>query len=270
MAKQSRTAAKTARRPAGRPTRARAQDRPDPALVEDLVTANHILFRLGVVDAFGHPSVRDPARPDRFLLARNMAPGSVTAADIMTFDLGGNALGGDERAPYLERFIHGEIYRARPDVMAVVHSHSPAVIPFAAAKKLRLRPIFHMAGFLGAGVPVFEIRCVAGDASDLLIRNCELGAALAKDLGAGSVVLMRGHGSTAVGASIQQAVYRAVYTEVNARLQSEAMRLDEVEFLTEGEAASAAATNQGQLPRAWNFWKQQVAPALPPARSRGR
>ena len=244
-----------------------------PALVDELVDANHILFHQGVVDGFGHVSARDPRRSDRFLLARSMAPALVGAADIMRFDLDGNAAR-DDRAAYLERFIHAEIYRARPDAMAVVHSHSPCVIPFGVAKGMPLRAICHMSGFLGAATPVFEIRSAAGPASDLLIRSRALGAALADSLGASAVVLMRGHGSTAVGASLRQAVFRAVYTEVNARLQAEALRLGPVTYLTDEEAALASAANDGQINRAWELWKilagQPARRAATKSRSRPR
>jgi HCOMODA/2-hydroxy-3-carboxy-muconic semialdehyde decarboxylase len=224
------------------------------AAIRDVVDANHILFDQRVVDGFGHVSMRHPLRPDRFLLARSMAPALVTADDILAFDLDGAAVETDHPAVYLERFIHGEIYRARPDVMAVVHSHSPAVVPFSVASGTRLKPVCHMCGFLGAATPVFEIRDVAGRASDLLIRDARLGAALAQSLGQGAVVLMRGHGSTVVGGSLRQAVFRAIYTEVGARLQAEAMRLGPVTYLTDEEAAAAAAANDTQIERAWLLW----------------
>ena len=230
--------------------------RPDTARVARLALANRILYDQGVVDAFGHVSVRHDASRDHFLLARNMAPALVTPDDILTFDLDGNALDGAGRRVYLERFIHGEIYRARPDVEAIVHSHSPSVIPFAATRT-PLRPIFHMSGFLGSGSTLFEIRAVAGD-TDLLIRDAALGRALAAALGPHSLVLMRGHGSTVVGASLEQAVYRAIYAETNARLQSQALALGEVTFLNEREAALAAATNDGQLARAWELWERRI------------
>ena len=129
----------------------------EPELIDDLVAANRILSDQGVVDGFGHVSARHPGDPTRFLLARSMAPGLVTAEDIMEFDLDGNALDPRGRALYVERFIHSEIYKAHPEVNAIVHSHSPSVIPFGATK-VPLRPIYHMSSFLGAGVPIFEIR----------------------------------------------------------------------------------------------------------------
>jgi ribulose-5-phosphate 4-epimerase/fuculose-1-phosphate aldolase len=228
----------------------------DPQLLEDLVHANHILFNEGVVDAFGHVSVRHDKRPDRFLLARNMAPALVRADDIQEFDLDSNVTTDDTRRVYLERFIHGEIYRARPDVAAVVHSHSPAVVPFSAVEDTKFRPIAHMCGFLGDGAARFEIRDFAGDATDLLVRSGALGVALAKTLGSGNVVLMRGHGSTVVGPTLKHAVYRAIYTEVNARLLTDALRLGAVEYLSAGEALATMKTNEGQLERPWALWKQ--------------
>ena len=225
-------------------------------LIDKVVVANRILYQQGVVDGFGHVSARHDRSPDHFLLARNMAPGLVRRDDILTFDLDGAAVDADGRRVYLERFIHGEIYRARPDVQAIVHSHSPSVIPFGVTRQ-SLRPIFHMSGFLGEGAALFEIREVAGD-TDMLISDRRLGAALAATLGARSTVLMRGHGSTVVGTSIEQAVYRAIYAEVNAKLQLQAVTLGEVTYLNEREAAKAAAINDTQLARTWELWLHQV------------
>ena len=225
-------------------------------LIDKVVVANRILYQQGVVDGFGHASARHDQSPDHFLLARNMAPGLVRRDDILTFDLDGAAVDADGRRVYLERFIHGEIYRARPDVQAIVHSHSPSVIPFGVTRQ-SLRPIFHMSGFLGEGAALFEIREVAGD-TDMLISDRRLGAALAATLGARSTVLMRGHGSTVVGTSVEQAVYRAIYAEVNAKLQLQAVTLGEVTYLNEREAAKAAAINDTQLARTWELWLNQV------------
>jgi HCOMODA/2-hydroxy-3-carboxy-muconic semialdehyde decarboxylase len=227
-------------------------------VLEDIVTGSRILADLGIVDGFGHVSARHDKQPDRFLLARNMAPGLVTEGDIVTFDLDGRALDANGRAVYLERFIHAEIYRARPDVMAVVHSHSLAVVPFSIVKGVPFRAVCHMGGFIGICAPVFEIRDIAGEASDLLIRNGELGAGVARALGDGNVVLMRGHGSTVVGDRLKQAVFRAVYTENNARLQAEAMRLGPIEPLTAGEAETTARVIDTQVDRAWDLWKMQA------------
>jgi HCOMODA/2-hydroxy-3-carboxy-muconic semialdehyde decarboxylase len=212
-----------------------------------------------VVDAFGHVSVRHPQQADRFLLARNMAPGTVTNQDILQYELDGTPLDAGDRRVYLERFIHGSIYRARPDVMAVVHSHSPAVVPFSVSRKTRLRPVCHMSGFLGAGAPLFEIRDTAGDGSDLLIRDDGLGRALATSLAGANFVLMRGHGSTTVAPSLKLVVYRAVYAEINARLQLQALQLGDPEYLTSKEAEAAAASTEGQVERPWALWQSDAA-----------
>jgi len=235
---------------------------PDPALVEDLVAANRILYDQGVVDGFGHVSFRHDKDPNRFLLARSMAPGLVTANDIMEFDMDGNALDLRGRAVYLERFIHSEIYKARPEVKAIVHSHSPSIIPFGATG-VPLKPIYHMSAFLGAGVPIFEIRDTGGPATDMLVRNGALGGALARTLGASSVLLMRGHGDVVIGDSIKQVVFRAIYTEINAKLEADALRLGngKVTFLNDQEAAKATETNAALVGRAWDLWKQKAMPA---------
>ena len=228
------------------------------ALIDDLVTANHILYKEGVVDGFGHVSVRHPEAPERYFLARSLAPAVVRREDILEFDLDSNAVDARGARPYLERFIHGEIYRARPEVHAIVHSHSPSVIPFGVTHTT-LKPIFHLGGFLGGGTPIFEIRETAGDNTDMLIRTPQLGVALARTLGSASYALMRGHGSVAVGSSLKQVVYRAIYGEVNARLQSEALRLGTVTYLNDAEAANAAATNDQMVDRPWELWKKRVA-----------
>ena len=230
---------------------------PDPALVEDVVAANHILYDQGVVDGFGHVSARSDKDPNRFLLARSMAPGLVKAEDILEFDLSGNAVDAQGRALYLERFIHSEVYKAHPEVKAIVHSHSPAVIPFGVTG-VPLKPIYHMSSFLGAGVPIFEIREAGGDGTDMLVRNPALGAALAQKLGNSAVLLMRGHGDVVVGDSVRQVVFRAIYAEVNAKLESEALRLGEITFLTDRESAASMATNAALVGRAWDLWKAKA------------
>jgi ribulose-5-phosphate 4-epimerase/fuculose-1-phosphate aldolase len=228
------------------------------ALIEDLVAANHILYDQGVVDGFGHVSARHDKDPNRYLLARSMAPALVTADDIMEYDLDSTPIDQRGRAVYLERFIHGEIYKSRPDVQAIVHSHSPAVIPYADTK-MRLQPMNHIASFLGGGVPVFEIRDVAGPASNMLVSNPALGHALAVTLGQHSVALMRGHGSVAAAQSVRHVTFRAIYTEVNARVQSEALRLGEPTYLNDAEAAAAMKTNDGLVDRPWDLWKRRVS-----------
>jgi ribulose-5-phosphate 4-epimerase/fuculose-1-phosphate aldolase len=239
-------------------TQAKSHDAPS-EFIQELVDANHILYDQRVVDAFGHVSARHPNRPDRFFLSRNLAPGLVTAADIVEYDVAtGEAVGDNPPRLYLERYIHSEAFKARPDVMAVVHNHSATVLPFGIAKGAKLRPACHMCGFLGDGPSVFEIRDVVGNGTDLLIRSRELGAALAARLGSESVVLMRGHGCTVVAETIRLAVYRAVYTEVNAKLLIQSLALGELNYLTREEADAACKNIEGQVDRPWNLWKQQA------------
>lgn len=227
-------------------------------VIDDLVTANRILARFGVLDGFGHVSVRHPDNPAHFLLSRSLAPELVTAQDIMEFDETSETAAADGRKPYLERYIHDEIYRARPDVQAIVHSHSPSVIPYAGSN-VRLRPIYHMAGFLGAGAPVFDIRCCFGH-TDMLVRNRDHGRELAQTLGQSKVSLMRGHGFVAVGGDIPVAVYRAIYTEMNASLQQKAIGLNgEITYLSDEEAALADDMMAGVMNRPWELWKKQAS-----------
>jgi HCOMODA/2-hydroxy-3-carboxy-muconic semialdehyde decarboxylase len=232
---------------------------PDTKLVDDLVAANHILADLSVLDGFGHVSFRSDKDPNRYFMSRSLAPELVTAADIMEFDLEDNAVDPRGRAVYLERFIHGAIYKARPDVKAIVHDHPPALIAFSVST-VKLQPIYHMGSFLGGEVPVFEIR-PAGGMTDMLVRNLALGEALAKALGDHPVVLMRGHGAVVVGSSLPQATFRAVYSVENAKLQAEAMRYGPVTYLAPEEAAKSTVTNDGVLLRAWDLWKRKVTKA---------
>ena len=248
---------------------ARSQDRQTPAaslsgfdaaLIEDIVVGSRVLAELGVLDGFGHVSARDPKDPDHFLMSRSLAPALVTGDDIMEFDLDGNAVDAKGRSVFLERFIHSEIYRARPDVMAVVHTHSPGVIPFTVSQVM-LRPVFHNAAFLAAGAPVWDIRKDFGETS-MLVSNPTIGKGLALALGDKSVVLMRGHGDATVGPSVKVAVFRAYYTDVDARLQSQAVALGgEVNYLTAAEGAKADGINLQVLDRVWNLWKMRVTSA---------
>jgi len=226
-------------------------------LIEDLVAANRILVDQGVVDGYGHVSARHDRDPNRFLMSRSLAPELVTAADIMEYDLDGEPVDPRGRTSYLERFIHSEIYRARPEIRAVVHNHSPSVIPFGATG-VPLRPLYHMSAFLADGVPVWDIRAAAGD-TDMLVRTPALGRALAQALGTRAVVLMRGHGAAVVGTGLPQAVFRSVYTEVNARLQAQAMALGgTVTYLSAEEARRAEASIGGTLGRPWELWKRKA------------
>ena len=237
---------------------ARSQDRA--SVIDDIVVGSRVLAEFGVVDAFGHVSARDPGNPNHFLMSRSLAPALVTADDVMEFDLDGNAVDAKGRTVFLERFIHSEIYKARPDVMAVVHSHSPGVIPFSVSQ-IVLRPVFHNAAFLGAGAPVWEIRKEFGE-TNMLVSNAAIGKSLALTLAGNSVVLMRGHGDATVGPSVKLAVFRAYYTDVNARLQSQALTLGgEVNYLTPTEATKADAVNLQVLDRVWNLWKMRVTSA---------
>lgn len=229
----------------------------DPQVLADLVLANRILYSLGVLDGYGHVSVRDPKHPDHFFLARALAPALVTAADIMAYDLDARPVEERGRPMYSERFIHGEIFRARRDVNAVVHSHSPTVIPFGISKTA-MRPVYHMASFIPPAVPVFEIRAAAG-MTDLLIRTNALGQALARTLGDHAVALMRGHGNVVVGSNLKYAVFRAYYTEVNARLQLQARSLEgPLTFIDPQEAAKVNGGKGINPERAWDMWARAV------------
>jgi ribulose-5-phosphate 4-epimerase/fuculose-1-phosphate aldolase len=228
------------------------------ALIEDLVAASRILAAHGVLDAYGHVSARSDKRPERFIMSRSRAPALVTAADLMELDPDSEALPGDKRKGFIERYIHGEIYRARPDVMAVVHSHSPSVIPFGITRT-RLRPVYHMGSFLWRGAPVWDIRKVREE-NDVLVRDRPLGEALARSLGSCNCVLMRGHGMTVIGDGVPEAVFRAIYTEMNARLQLQATQLEgPIEFLSDEEGRRATASNRGTLERPWELWKRDAA-----------
>ena len=227
-------------------------------LIDDLVAANRILAMERVLDAYGHVSARHPGDPARFFMSRSLAPQLVTKADIQEYGPDSEPIG-DTRKPYLERFIHGEVYRTRPDVMAVVHSHSDSVIPFGVSRTA-LRPVYHMASFLWSGVPVFDIRRVR-DENDLLIRDRPMGKALAHSLGKCSCVLMRGHGMTVVGENVPEVVFRSVYTEMNARLQMQAQGLEgPIEFLSDEEGRRATESNRPTIERPWQLWKARVAP----------
>ena len=226
------------------------------ALIEDLVAGSRILADQGVLDAYGHISVRSDKRPDHFLMSRSRAPALMTAADVMELGPDSEAVS-DKRKGFIERYIHGEIYRSRPDVMVVVHSHSPSVIPFGVTRT-KLRPIYHMGSFLWSGAPVWDIRTERQE-NDLLVRDRPLGAALAGALGKCNCVLMRGHGMTVVGASVQEAVFRAVYTEMNARLQLQATQLEgPIEFLSDEEGRRSTVANAGTIERPWEVWRKKA------------
>ena len=238
----------------------RAQQQPDQArakAIEDLVAANRILADQGVLDAYGHVSIRVPGDPKHFLMSRSIAPELVTPTDILEHDLQGNAVAPPGAALFNERFIHAAVYAARPDVQAVVHNHAPALIPFGVSG-VPLRPLYHMSAFLGSGVPVFDIRA-AGEETDMLVKTLPLGQALAKTLGSNSVALMRGHGAVVVAPDMPRAVFRSVYTEQNARLQAQAMQLSQkVTYLDAEEAKKAQTTMEGTVARPWELWRKKV------------
>jgi ribulose-5-phosphate 4-epimerase/fuculose-1-phosphate aldolase len=242
---------------------ARAQAAPtsggpiDPALIEDLVAANRILADEGVVDAYGHVSIRHPGNPNRYVMSRSLAPILVSAGDIMEYDLDSTPVDPRGRTSVLERFIHGEIYKARPAVKAVIHSHSPAVIPFGITQ-VAMRPVYHLASFLWVGVPVFDIRDAGGPATTMLVRNGALAKALAATLGDKPVALMRGHGNVVVGLDVQMAVRYAIYTEVNARLQTIAIGIGGPINYISAEEGAAREASADDAARAWDLWKKKA------------
>jgi HCOMODA/2-hydroxy-3-carboxy-muconic semialdehyde decarboxylase len=229
---------------------------PDAMLLDDLVAANRILYKKNIVDGLGHVSVRHDKDPAMYVLAAECAPGLVQREDLAIYDLASNALTLGNRRPYNERFIHGEIYKARPDVHSVVHCHTPSLVTFCVCKT-PLRPLYHMSGFLGRGVGRFEIREAAG-MTDMLCSTPQLGAALAKSLGDKEIVLMRGHGATMAGQSVKHAVFRAIYAALNASIQMDAMRLGEVMYLADEEAMKGMAANDRYIDRSWSLWKREA------------
>jgi HCOMODA/2-hydroxy-3-carboxy-muconic semialdehyde decarboxylase len=234
----------------------------NPGLVEDLVVANRILVRYGVLDGMGHVSVRHNLDPNRFLLSRSRAPELVTADDILEYDLNGVAVDLNGRPQYSERFIHAEIYRARPDVNAVVHNHSPAVIPFGVSD-VPLRPIYHMAAHMLEGIPVFEIRDDFG-ITDMLVTSPERGHSLVKAMGDSASVLMRGHGIAVTGPAIPYAVGRSIYTQINADLQLKAIGLGgNITYLDPGEAQAQLDRGEHRgYSRSWELWKRDALTAM--------
>ena len=233
----------------------------DAAVIDDIVAANRVLAQLGVLDAFGHVSVRDPRNPRQYLISRSIAPESVAAPDVIALDLDSRPVHRDDRDKllYRERYIHGEIYRSRPDVHAVVHSHSPTVVPFTVTRA-KLRPLLHNAGFLGLGTPLFEIRRKAGRSTDLMILTPGLGKDLARTLGKqAAVVLMRGHGNTVVAPGLPNAVFRAYYTEINARQQLAAITIGgPINFMTAEEAHTSNEAMLKASARPWALWRKKA------------
>jgi ribulose-5-phosphate 4-epimerase/fuculose-1-phosphate aldolase len=228
---------------------------PPADLIGDLVAGNHILAGENILDGYGHISVRRTQNKDRFLLSRSIAPESVTAADILEYGLDGEAIDPKGKTSYKERFIHSEIYRVRPDVNAVVHCHTPSLIPFGVTKK-PLRPMYHQSAFLAAGVPVFEIRD-AGGMTNMLVETVALGRALAKVLADKPAVLMRGHGAVVVADTIPNVVGRSIYLDLNARIQAQAIALGgPITEISPEEARKYAASDN--YARAWELWKKKA------------
>lgn len=235
------------------------------ALMDDLVAANRILYYHKIVDGYGHVSFRSPSEPDHFYMAAAVSPGRVVTDDVIELNLDGDIVNREKRPTYSERFIHAEIYRARPDVNAVIHSHSPTVIPFGVTQ-VALRPVFHSAAFLHTGAPVFDTLGVPS-ATTPLVNNAAIGKALATRLGANAVVLMRGHGDAVVAGDIREAVSRAIYTEVNARLQLQALTLGgPVQYLGEAEAVAMVEPDVNRtrgpshgVDRIWQMWLDEIS-----------
>jgi ribulose-5-phosphate 4-epimerase/fuculose-1-phosphate aldolase len=222
-----------------------------------IVQAGRILYEKGIVDAFGHVSCRSPERPDRFLMSRSKAPALVEIEDITEHNFEGEPVSHPGARVFLERFIHSEIYRARPDVTAVVHSHCQSVLPFTVVPQVPVRPVCHVCGFLADAKQPFDVADYAGHSSDLLIRDARLGSALASHLGDAKVVLMRGHGFTTVGQTVAEAVFRAVYTRVNCEIYMSASQLGAPRFLTDEEASACEETTLGQIGRVWELWVRE-------------
>jgi ribulose-5-phosphate 4-epimerase/fuculose-1-phosphate aldolase len=229
----------------------------NPTLCDDLVSGNRILYAKEIVDGLGHISFRHDKDPNFYVMAAERAPGLVTRNDLAIYDLDSNAKTLKDRRPYNERFIHGEIYKARPEVKSVIHCHTPSLVTFCVCQT-PLRPIYHMSGFLGRGVGKFEIRESGGE-TDMLVSCPPLARALVKSLGDHQIVLMRGHGATMVGVTIRHAVYRAIYGALNATMQMDAMRMGEVTYLSDEEALKGMEVNDAFIDRSWELWKLEAA-----------
>jgi HCOMODA/2-hydroxy-3-carboxy-muconic semialdehyde decarboxylase len=222
-------------------------------LLEELITANRILAREGVVDSFGHVSIRHPALADRYVMSRARAPECIEIDDLMEFTLEGVPIAAAGRQAYAERFIHGAIYEARPEIRAVVHNHSPSLIPFGITPT-PLRPVMHMCASMGAEVPTWDSRTQFGD-TNLLVTNMEMARDLAAALGDRPVALMRGHGCVVTGPSLRDVVFNSVYLELNADLQMKAAALGPITFLSDGEVEAVLSTRSSfTFERAWEYW----------------
>jgi HCOMODA/2-hydroxy-3-carboxy-muconic semialdehyde decarboxylase len=235
------------------------QDPKVKAAIEELVLANHILYDQNAVDGYGHISVRNPANPNTFFLARSIPPSTVKVEDIIEYDMNGNALNGDNRLGYGERFIHSGILKNHPDLQSVIHGHAAPILPYGLTGTT-LKPVYHMSAFLGEGAPIFEIRKFAKPIpdTDMFVSNVDLGNALSQTMGSQYFVLMRGHGYAAGADSIKKAVFRAIYAIQNASIQSEAMKMGKVQYLTPKEATISQETIEKTIGRPWQLWSERV------------
>jgi ribulose-5-phosphate 4-epimerase/fuculose-1-phosphate aldolase len=226
----------------------------------ELVAANRILGREGILDAFGHVSVRDPQHPGHFLLCRARSPENVEVADVLEFDAEGGLLGGDGAIPYVERFIHAGVYEARPDVMAVCHNHALSILPFSISRSVRLRSTINKSLMFGEGVPVWDIADDFGDRTDMLVRNMAQGRSLARALGSEVLGLMRGHGSVVTGGSVRQVVTRCLHMDLGARAQLAVMTLGERRTFTEAELQPHPALPAGSTSddRDWEYFLRRA------------
>jgi len=227
-------------------------------VIEELVLANRILSHEGVLDAFGHVSVRHPSAPDRYLLSRSRSPALVEPDDIIEYKLDSEPAKRTAARPYVERVIHGCIYQARSDVMAVCHHHAPAVLPFCVAGK-PIVPVFHLGATIGEQTPFWDQADEFGD-TNLLVSKPEEGQSLARALGRHSVVLMRRHGATVAGGSLKELVSRAIFLCQNAEYQMRAYMLGTPTPLRPGEIKLAGGVNvmPAVVARTWEYWTRRL------------
>ena len=224
--------------------------------LEELFFATQILVNEGVIDGFGHVSVRNPNRDGNYIMLRDNIGSKIEEGHVIELDRDSNPVRPDGPRPSIERFIHGEIYRARPDVRAIVHTHAPALIPFGVSTA-PLKPLYHMCGFMEKGVPIFDIAQEHG-LTNMLVMDQKIGQSLARCLDQSAMVLMRGHGATVVGSSIKEGVFRAIYATINAQLQPIALQLGSPKYLGNEEAVKADELHQSFLDRPWEYWKKRI------------
>jgi HCOMODA/2-hydroxy-3-carboxy-muconic semialdehyde decarboxylase len=231
------------------------------ALRHELAVANRILANEGIIDAFGHISARNPRDPNRYFIARHRASELVEPSDILEMTLDSKPVVPTSVRLYSEMVIHGEIYKARPDVNSVCHHHAPAVLPFCATG-VELVPLFHLGGTLGEKVPFWDSRDEFGD-TNLLVRTPEEGASHARALGPYFMLLLRRHGASLAGKSVRECVFRATYTTRNAEMQLRAMAIGKLDPLSPGEAEKCGAHNLGErgVERAWEYWVTRLQKA---------